>query len=236
MLAALDVRLAWPSAWIILLAHTFFFDIILQRVRGTRAYPRRGGQGGRVCRSPTSDFPEIGARGHIGVRRCAMAARNDQNRCTAVRMKRWLRAVCPVSALSLALLAGACGMSSKLGLSDATTSNGASGGASGGAKTASIDLISALSMGAFSDDDLIVASVATASLLARGTGGPWENPQTGARGTITPIAAAYRDNGVECRDFLASYVHDKAEAWMQGEACRTRAGRWEVRSLKPWRR
>jgi surface antigen len=161
-----------------------------------------------------------------------MAPRNDQNRDTAVRMKRWRRAICPVSALSLALLAGACGMSSKLGLSDATTSNGASGGA----KTPSIDLISALSTGAFSDDDLIVAGVATASLLARGTGGPWENPQTGARGTITPIAAAYRDNGVECRDFLASYVHDKAEAWMQGEACRTRAGRWEVRSLKPWRR
>jgi hypothetical protein len=33
-----------------------------------------------------------------------------------------------------------------------------------------------------------------------------------------------------------SYVHDKAEAWMQGEACRTSAGHWEVRSLKPWRR
>ena len=120
-------------------------------------------------------------------------------------------------------------MSAKLGLP-------AAGTASTNVKVDSVDLISALSTGAFSDDDLIVASVATATLLARGTGGPWENPQTGARGTITPIAAAYRDNGLECRDFLASYVHDKAEAWMQGEACRSRAGRWEVRSLKPWRR
>jgi len=66
--------------------------------------------------------------------------------------------------------------------------------------------------------------------------GPWENPLTGARGTITPLAAAYRDNGVECRDFLASYVRESAEAWMQGEACRNRVGRWEVRSFKPWRR
>jgi surface antigen len=104
------------------------------------------------------------------------------------------------------------------------------------AKSDSIDLISALSTGAFSDDDLIVASMAAATLLARGKGGPWENPRTGARGTITPIAAVYRDNGVECRDFLVSYVHDRAEAWMQGEACRSGEGRWEVRTLRPWRR
>ncbi len=102
-------------------------------------------------------------------------------------------------------------------------------------KIDSVDLISALSTGAVSGDDLAVASAATTKLLAHGSGGPWENPQTGARGTITPLAAVYRDNGVECRDFLASYVHDRAEAWMQGEACRD-GGRWEVRSLKPWRR
>jgi surface antigen len=104
------------------------------------------------------------------------------------------------------------------------------------ADSGSIDLISALSIGAFTGDDLEAASAATASLLDRRNGGAWENPATGARGTITPLAAVYRDNGVECRDFLASYVHEKAEAWMQGEACRNRVGRWEVRSLKPWRR
>jgi surface antigen len=127
-------------------------------------------------------------------------------------------------------------MSAKLGLP--TAGSGANVAAATGANASvdSVDLISALSTGAISDDDLIVAGMATTALLARGTGGPWENPQTGARGTITPIAAAYRDNGRECRDFLASYVHDRAEAWMQGEACRSRAGRWEVRSLKPWRR
>ncbi len=92
---------------------------------------------------------------------------------------------------------------------------------------------------AFSGADLAVASAATTALLGHdgGSSGPWENPLTGARGTITPLAAPYRDNGIECRDFLASYVRDKAEAWMQGEACRNSAGgRWEVRSLKPWRR
>jgi surface antigen len=150
-------------------------------------------------------------------------------RCPA-RPSGWWRALCPLSALGLALLTGACGMSTKFGLP------AAGGKADTSAKADSGDLISALSTGAFSDDDLIVASTSAAALLARGKGGPWENRQTGARGTITPIAAVYRDNGVECRDFLVSYVHDKAEAWMQGEACRTSAGPWEVRSLKPWRR
>jgi surface antigen len=121
-------------------------------------------------------------------------------------------------------------MSAKFGLPASSF-----GGSGNSAKTDSIDLISALSAGAFSDDDLMVASMTTVKLLERGKGGPWENPQTGARGTITPIAAAYRDKGVECREFLVSYVHDKAEAWMQGEACRT-SGHWEVRSLRPWRR
>ena len=91
---------------------------------------------------------------------------------------------------------------------------------------------------AFSSTDLAAASAATAVLLEHdgGASAPWENPLTGARGTITPLATAYRDGGIECRDFLASYVRDKAEAWMQGEACRNGFGRWEVRDFKPWRR
>jgi 17 kDa outer membrane surface antigen len=130
------------------------------------------------------------------------------------------------SSAAIVLLAGACGMPAQFGFSsrnDRTDSD-------------PVDLISALSTGAFTGDDLTVASAATATLLDRRDGGPWENPVTGARGTITPLAAVYRDNGIECRDFLASYVHEKAEAWMQGEACRNSIGHWEVRSLKPWRR
>jgi surface antigen len=66
---------------------------------------------------------------------------------------------------------------------------------------------------------------------------PWENPQTGARGTVTALTSAYTQDGVTCRDFLASYVQAGSEAWMQGEACRqNQQGKWEVRSLKPWSR
>jgi surface antigen len=101
----------------------------------------------------------------------------------------------------------------------------------------SVSATSAQGAGAFSNADLAVASAVTTSLLERdGASGPWENPVTGARGTVTPLAVAYRDNGSECRDFLTSYVREKAEAWMQGEACRNGFGRWEVRSFKPWQR
>ena len=65
---------------------------------------------------------------------------------------------------------------------------------------------------------------------------PWENPQTGARGTVTPIASAYTQDGQICRDFLASYVTAQSQAWMQGEACKPQKGSWEVRTLKPWKR
>ena len=65
---------------------------------------------------------------------------------------------------------------------------------------------------------------------------PWENVKTGARGTVTPIASAYTEHGMTCHDFLASYVKNGAESWLQGEACRAGRGKWEVRNLRPWQR
>lgn len=86
--------------------------------------------------------------------------------------------------------------------------------------------------------DLAYARAAVTEVLNRGgkyASQPWENPYTGARGTITPIASAYNQDGKTCRDFLASYVKGSSEAWMQGEACKERKGVWEVRSLRPWK-
>jgi hypothetical protein len=125
---------------------------------------------------------------------------------------------------AIALLAEACSMPAKFGLFGRDD------------RTDSFNSISAQNA-VFSNTDLAVASASTTALLEHdGASAPWENPLTGARGTITPLAAVYRDNGIECRDFLASYVRDNAEAWMQGEACRNGFGRWEVRNFKPWRR
>jgi surface antigen len=89
-----------------------------------------------------------------------------------------------------------------------------------------------------SEADLAYARAAATEALARGakdTSHPWENPHTGARGSVTPLTSAYSSNGITCRDFLASYVKDKAETWLQGEACKFNKG-WEVRSMKPWRK
>jgi hypothetical protein len=89
------------------------------------------------------------------------------------------------------------------------------------------------------ENDLSYTRAAAAEVLTRGAKDaslPWENPKTGARGTVTPIATAYTLNGALCRDFLASYVNGATESWLQGEACKQQQGRWEVRQLKPWKR
>lgn len=85
-------------------------------------------------------------------------------------------------------------------------------------------------------DDLAYARAAVSDALARAgkdSSFPWENPDTGAGGNITPLATSYTEGGLSCRDFLASYVHGGSQDWLQGAACRTEAGAWEIRRLKP---
>lgn len=88
-----------------------------------------------------------------------------------------------------------------------------------------------------SDADLVYARAAASEVLRRNEKNaslPWENPSSGARGTVTPIASAYTQSGHTCRNFLASYVQGSNEAWLTGEACKLGKDAWEVRSLKPW--
>jgi hypothetical protein len=89
------------------------------------------------------------------------------------------------------------------------------------------------------DNDLDFAKAAARELLARpekNASQPWENPGTGARGTVTAIADAYTSDGFQCRDFLASYIREGAESWLQGDACRIHQGKWTVRTLRPLKR
>jgi surface antigen len=88
------------------------------------------------------------------------------------------------------------------------------------------------------EGDLAFARAAASDVLKRGdkyASAPWENPSTGARGTVTPIASAYVQDGRTCHDFLASYISGSSQSWMQGEACK-QGKSWEVRALKPWKR
>jgi surface antigen len=89
------------------------------------------------------------------------------------------------------------------------------------------------------ETDLAFARNAASDVLTKGTkdsSQPWENPETGARGSVTPLAQAYSSDGRTCRDFLASYVNGRSESWLQGAACQTDHGRWEIHTLKPWSR
>jgi len=84
--------------------------------------------------------------------------------------------------------------------------------------------------------DLAYARAAATEALSRGSRDaslPWQNPHSGARGNITPLATSYSEAGMPCRDFLASYIHGDAQDWLQGAACRTGDATWEVRRLKP---
>ncbi len=88
------------------------------------------------------------------------------------------------------------------------------------------------------ETDLAFARNAASVVLTKGdkdASQPWENPETGARGSVTPLAQAYSSEGRTCHDFLASYVKGESESWLQGAACQTGHGRWEIHTLKPWR-
>jgi surface antigen len=147
------------------------------------------------------------------------------------RLWRSIVRVAPLAAplLALSLVAGGCSFSYQL---DSLTGKGEP------EQTGAMRPLRSLSS-LPPEQDLAVARAAVSEFLGRGgsdSSMPWENPRTGARGTITPIASAYNQDGATCRDFLASYVRDGNEAWMQGEACRIPQGKWEVRTLKPWNR
>jgi surface antigen len=89
------------------------------------------------------------------------------------------------------------------------------------------------------DSDLAFARNAASDVLTKGdknASQPWENPQTGARGSVTPLASAYSPDGRICRDFLASFVKGDTESWLEGEACQGSEGRWEIRTMRPWTR
>ena len=89
------------------------------------------------------------------------------------------------------------------------------------------------------ETDLAFARNAASDVLSKGdkdASQHWENPETGARGSVTPIAQSYAaEDGRKCRDFLASYVNGSTESWLQGAGCQSSHGRWEIHTLKPWR-
>lgn len=147
------------------------------------------------------------------------------------RSRLWRKLAAP-AALALALAAGGCSLSGQF--------DSVFGGSDKSEATGSITPPPGTTGSELPPDaDLAFARIAASEVLSRGgkdASQSWENPRSGARGTVTPIAAAYTQDGHTCRDFLASYVNGSSQAWLQGEACKRAKGAWEVRSLKPWKR
>ena len=146
------------------------------------------------------------------------------------RARLW-RCLPPAAALGLALAAGGCSISASHFDGIFGTDGDQTGSITPPPGTKEVDRLPP-------DADLAYARAAASEVLRRGgkeTSMSWENPHSGARGTVTPIATAYTQDGATCRDFLASYVSPSTQSWLQGEACKQQ-GAWEIRALKPWKR
>lgn len=90
--------------------------------------------------------------------------------------------------------------------------------------------------GSMQPADWSLAAAALREALGKNEEGasiPWQNPSTGARGTVTPVANSYVQDGFPCRDFLASHVGGGHENWFEGTACRVHRGQWDIRSTRP---
>jgi surface antigen len=140
------------------------------------------------------------------------------------------------AALLLALAAGGC--SSSISLSSLLPASGGEKGKEADV-TGSLPLQPAslaLAEPSMTQTDWTLARTALREALARREDGasiPWENPVNGARGTVTPIAAAYDRGGIACRNFIASHVRQGRENWFEGTACRSQRGEWDIQSSRP---
>ena len=86
--------------------------------------------------------------------------------------------------------------------------------------------------------DLAIARAAVSEVLAKGgkdTEHALGEPEDRRPRHRHAARLDLQQDGVTCRDFLASYVKNGSESWLQGEACRAERGKWEVRNLRPWK-
>lgn len=61
----------------------------------------------------------------------------------------------------------------------------------------------------------------------------WDNPETGAAGTIAAADLPYLEGDIVCRRFSARTRLDQSDKSFEGHACRVAAGEWRIRSAEP---
>ncbi|MCC3245655.1 hypothetical protein LG047_10015 [Methylocystis sp. WRRC1] len=92
---------------------------------------------------------------------------------------------------------------------------------------------------ALDPEDLRRAAAAMSTALdPQGSGASvnWDNPQTGAKGSFTPVGQAYPLDGKICRAFLADVTADESHEKLQGAACREKTADWALTEVKPFRK
>lgn len=64
----------------------------------------------------------------------------------------------------------------------------------------------------------------------------WDNPDTGMRGSFTPVGQPFVRNDEICRAFLATLSGQASQSSLQGSACRPSGGEWVLKDVKPWKK
>ena len=98
--------------------------------------------------------------------------------------------------------------------------------------------ISPLSAALDAEDNRRARAAMATALDPQGSGAQvrWENPDSGAKGFFGAIGNAFLIKDDICRLFVAGVGVKAPEDWMQGSACRTAPGEWDIKDVKPWKK
>lgn len=89
-----------------------------------------------------------------------------------------------------------------------------------------------------SEDARRAGAAMSTALDPQGSGATvnWDNPQSGAKGSFTPVGQAYPLDGKVCRAFLAEVAARETQDKLQGAACREKSADWALIDVKPWKK
>jgi surface antigen len=64
----------------------------------------------------------------------------------------------------------------------------------------------------------------------------WDNPDTTARGSFTPVGQPFVKSDEICRAFLAIVMGQGSSSSLQGTACRLSGGEWAIKDVRPFKK